>query len=667
MKLNNISMKKEIKNFFLTFIKLNKKGLILALLFFLVFGLIFPSQKTWAQIEGFSLNCGWYDLFCHALEAFLSGILKIVILIFFGIPLLLSALFVGIMALILGWIISPDFISLKFTQNPFVNIGLSITKNFANMGFIIFLVAIALATALRIEEYKAKKTLITLILIALLVNFSPVLCGFIIDASNIVMDFFLNHVTGLLGFYNFVMGAAQALWNLIVTSGFNLWANISAAMQILIMIVFNFFAGFIFILFSALFIMRYIMLWILVILSPIAFVSYILPITRRGRSLLSWRTWWEQLIAWSIIGIIAAFFLYLGFTMIAMINANPRQFVCLPGDQNCGPGGLGLMNNILPYLIPLVLLWIAYRETKKTTAMFAREIVEMPEKVAKGAVMAAAIAATAGTAAAAGGALKALPATVGKLGKAAESWSKKHPVASKALIAPAVTGWASRKYGEKIKPAIAKVRPAIRTARDRAKEWAWRHPKILKVARGAKTAGGVLKEILWAKKKEPTEEEIRKRAYEIYQKRLAGKEPGYTHAEIDAMLIKTGMTPRTPEADEFMRKWDWEQARKQLRPKIPEKYRPLLHVPPAKEITKTVKEGFRTAWKEWQKRAGLIIPREEEKLEDLIRKREAGETLTMDDVRGFRQLERLIETGRQPSVRLLRTMYERRRKKRLGG
>jgi len=491
-------MKKEIKNFFLTFIKLNKKGLILALLFFLVFGLIFPSQKTWAQIEGFSLNCGWADLFCAALEAFLSGILKIVILIFFGIPLLLSALFVGIMALILGWIISPDFISLKFTQNPFVNIGLSITKNFANMGFIIFLVAIALATALRIEEYKAKKTLVTLILIALLVNFSPVLCGFIIDASNIVMNFFLNHVTGLTGFYNFVMEAAQALWNLLVTSGFNLWANISAAMQIIIMIVFNFFAGFIFILFASNFIMRYIMLWILVILSPIAFVSYILPVTRRGRTLLNWRTWWEQLIAWSIIGIVAAFFLYLGFTMIAMINANPNQFTCVPGDQNCGPGGLGLMNNILPYLIPLVLLWIAHKEKKRTSAWFAREIMEMPEKVAKGAVMAAAIAATGGAAMATKGALGKLPGAMKEFGTKVETFGKTHKVlGAPARLVTKPAKWAQRGYEKRIKPAVAEkiVTPlekrVVAPIRKRVEGFAAAHPEFTGYV---KAAGGGLKE-----------------------------------------------------------------------------------------------------------------------------------------------------------------------------
>ena len=406
---------------FLDFKKLQRKRKILIVFSLAIFvSFLFP-RLAFAQVEDFfSLHCGAFDPICWALEALASVLIKFFVLLTFGIPLILSALFAGIMVLILGWIISPAFISLKFTNNAFVNAGLSITRGFSNLGFIVFLVAIGLATALRIEEYKAKKTLPILIIIALLINFSPVFCGIIIDASNIVMNFFLEKITGIEGFINIINQTGSSLMNLLFGSQFKIGAVIAAAVVVLVLIVFNFFAGFIFILFSALFIMRYIMLWILVILSPIAFVSYILPATRRGGSLLSWRKWWEQLVAWSIIGIIASFFLYLGFFMIALINNNPRYFTCLPGDTNpdgtpkCG-SELGLMNNVVPYLIPLVLLWIAHRETKRTSAMFASEIIEMPGKVAKAAGQVALIAATAGAAAG---------TAAGVLGKAAAGAQK---------------------------------------------------------------------------------------------------------------------------------------------------------------------------------------------------------------------------------------------------
>ena len=429
-----------IKKFFLSSIKQNKKELILALLFFIIFGLFLPYRPTLAQnVPG--LSCSFWDVGCHAANFILSIMIKIVVLIFFGIPLILSALFVGIMGLILGWVLSPDFISLKFTQNPFVDIGLSITKGFANMGFILFLVIIALATVLRIEQYKAKKTLITLIIIALLINFSPVFCGFIIDFSNIVMKFFTDNITGLTGFLGFLDVAKNQLWNLLVTSGFDAMANIAAASQILIQIIFNFFAGYVFLILSGLFIMRYVMLWIIVILSPIAFLSYILPITRSGKSILNWKNWLEQLIEWCLVGVIAGFFVYLGFTMITMINANPYLFV----TRFNGPGGLGIVDNILPYLIPLILLAIGYKEAKKTSAMFAREMIDTTEKIGKAAVTATAMvamtAATAGAGAAVGAA-RGAPGAIGGFQKRMDAYSSAHDTTG-----GKIAGWMSRRAG----------------------------------------------------------------------------------------------------------------------------------------------------------------------------------------------------------------------------
>jgi hypothetical protein len=508
-------MNEKIKSFFLAFNNFKKKGLVLALLFLVIFGLVFSFQPALAQIPG--LNCAFWDVPCLTANFFLSIMIKIVVLTVFGIPLLISALFVGIMALILGWIISPDFISLKFTQNPFVNIGLSITKGFANMGFIIFLVVIALATVLRIEEYKAKKTLATLIIVALLINFSPVFCGFIIDASNIVMNYFLSGVTGLTGFGTFLYNAALSVWNSIIMSGFDVWANIAAAMQVVISIVFNFFAGYIFILFSLLFIMRYIMLWIIVIVSPVAFVSYILPVTKRGQSLLSWRKWWEQLISWSIIGIIAGFFLYLGFTMISMINASPGMFVTQP-DLSWGGGGLGLMNNILPYLIPLVLLWIAYKETKRTSAWFAGDIIQFTEKIGKTAVTAATMIATAG----AGMAVKAAGAAGGRIKGAAgtmasekkwEDWKGEHKVVGGIMDRPArAMQWAERRKEDVEKKIVAPVKTGIKEditdpLKKRVKEFKEKHPEFTGYARAAKK--GLKATILGRGEKEEEGRELR--------------------------------------------------------------------------------------------------------------------------------------------------------------
>jgi hypothetical protein len=438
-------MNQEIKNYFLNFHRLNKRWIFAASLTLVILGLFFYSGQASAQE---AMSCGFGDLACYIGNAVFSILIKIVVLVVFAIPLLISALIVGIVGLILGWVISPDFISLKFTQNPFVNIGLSITKGFANMAFIFFLIIIALATILRIEEYKAKKTLTTLIIVALLVNFSPVFCGIIIDFTNTIMDFFLSHVAGINGFTTFIMNAAKGIWDVIWSSGLDLWANISAAMVVIVSLIFNIFCAYIFILFIALFIMRYIMLWILVIISPIAFVSYILPMTRNGGSILNWKEWWHQLVQWSIIGIIAGFFLYLGFTMIGLMTADIGNTSTTGWGTVTHPDelGLGLMNDILPYLIPLVLLLIAYKETKRTSAMFAREIIQTTEKIGKAAVtttaMVAMTAATAGAGAAVGAA-KGAPGAIGAFQRRMDKYATEHEETTGGKMA----GWMSRRAG----------------------------------------------------------------------------------------------------------------------------------------------------------------------------------------------------------------------------
>ena len=468
-------MIKKIKNFFLAFKKLNKKEVILAclkdkrnlcfgaFLFFLLLSLVLPTRvQAWDPLG---------DLF----NAIVSGMIKVAGIILFIVPLFISWVFVMIAGLILGWVISTNFINIPFTTNEFVIAGLSITRGFANMAFILFLVVIALANALRIEEYKAKKTLPTLIIIALLINFSPVFCGLIIDATNVVMFTFLDNLTGIEGFFSTLERTTTAVWKLIAEGWGDPRASAWSFFMAIAVIVFNFFAAFMFMVFSALFTVRYVMLWILIILSPIAFVSYILPITRRGRSLLNWKTWWEQLTQWSIIGIIAAFFLYLAFLMIGVMQ---KIQVLKPG-----PEGLGLANEILPFLVPIILLWIGWKEAKKTSAMLARGIMEAPEKIAKAgaqaAIMAGVAVATAGAGAAAAAASGKIGLAAGKLG----GYAAAHP----GTITGRLAGGGSKILGAAAKPKEwAKRRKAA--VKERVEEFAEKHSKFAAAGRGLKAA-----------------------------------------------------------------------------------------------------------------------------------------------------------------------------------
>jgi len=123
----------------------------------------------------------------------------------------LSWLFGGI----LDWVIDPNFVTINYTQpcpfvngqlklegncNPIIGIGLNITQSFVNLILIVFLIVIALAMALQYQEYGSRKTLAKLIIVALLVNFAPVLVGLIVDASNIFTYYFLSKVQNVASF-----------------------------------------------------------------------------------------------------------------------------------------------------------------------------------------------------------------------------------------------------------------------------------------------------------------------------------------------------------------------------------------------------------------------------------------------------------------------------------
>jgi len=62
--------------------------------------------------------------------------------------------------------------------------------------------------------------------------------------------------------------------------------------------------------------------------------------------------------------------------------------------------------------------------------------------------------------------------------------------------------------------------------------------------------------------KQAKEQKIREGAYEIHQKREAGREKGYTWGETDKMLRENGLTPGTEGARKFLEEWDWLQAEK---------------------------------------------------------------------------------------------------------
>ncbi|PIS38677.1 MAG: hypothetical protein COT34_02345 [Candidatus Nealsonbacteria bacterium CG08_land_8_20_14_0_20_43_11] len=328
-----------------------------------------------------------------ARASIISGILSLptilpaaMLLFIFQVILALSSVGLQISGWVLSLVTSENFIRLSYTgidnpltglaSNPIVNAGWLFMRDLTNMLFIIVLVLIGLGTALKLSGYEAKKTLPRLIGIALLINFTPVILGIMIDASNIFMRFFLGKYTGFeLGIRSLVSQGnilLKMIADLLPTFGLSVQ---EALVKTIILLIFNSVFAVTLYCFAAIFAIRYIAIWILVILSPLAFACNILPSTRSV-----WNQWWRLFTQWCLIGIVAGFFLYLSnFAMVESPNI-VNQLSFTTGGGLLAQPILHFLESIFPYFVPIVFLFFGFFTALSTSAMGASTIVRFAQK-----------------------------------------------------------------------------------------------------------------------------------------------------------------------------------------------------------------------------------------------------------------------------------------------
>ncbi|MCK9577915.1 hypothetical protein M0R01_00280 [bacterium] len=248
----------------------------------------------------------------------------------------------------LNWTASGDFIQGGMgssISNPIIEAGWGAMRNLANILLIFGLVAIAISIMVGYEENKAKKMLIRFVITALLINFTPVLCGVVIDLANIIMASFLKG------------GVSSALITALENA--KTVDSINSLGIVFIFTLISFVTFFIYILYGLLFMVRYIWLWLLIVLSPIAlatrafpdneYLSYMLP------DLCQWKEWKRNFLQWAFIGVPAAFSIYLSETMMAAVIANPTLVTSAPSGELSG-----VFSKVFSYIIPLAVLVMGF-------------------------------------------------------------------------------------------------------------------------------------------------------------------------------------------------------------------------------------------------------------------------------------------------------------------
>ncbi len=257
------------------------------------------------------------------------------------------AYFFGLLVAVEAWLISVIVnINLNIPNSSIVGIGMAATMSLANLGFVLGIIIIALATILRRETYGIKQLLARLVFIAIIVNFGLPIAGIIIKFSDSLTLFFLNcfnpggsacggNQNGLQASANFASALAGAfnpqkgflalnrLANPVASSNFSdstlksiesVFSVTGADIGKMLGLIFSVMFVFVMVLvisitlgvFLVLLLIRYVSLIVLLILLPIAWLLFIFPATKSN-----WTKWWHKFLRWSFFPPLSIFFLYL--------------------------------------------------------------------------------------------------------------------------------------------------------------------------------------------------------------------------------------------------------------------------------------------------------------------------------------------------------------------
>jgi len=270
-----------------------------------------------------------------------------------------------------GVILNAAFSIESFTTVALVQNGWMITRGLCNLLFALFLLIMAFSTILQIETYAMKKTIWTLVVSALLINFSLVFSGVIIDFAQITTHYFIDAAGGpnhdisqqLMNGLNVsrALDENTAAFNVTniqqkmgtAASGFlNVIVSLFLGSAVILIAAFVLLAGAIFL------IVRVVMLWLLLIFSPLAWASRVMP-NLGGFNL--WNQWWSNFMKWTFFAPVYAFFIYLAVmavgtkTLEASFSAASAKILAEPNGIMSGMiSGTG--QYILSYITIIIIL-----------------------------------------------------------------------------------------------------------------------------------------------------------------------------------------------------------------------------------------------------------------------------------------------------------------------
>lgn len=386
--------RKKKKKFFTLF--------LFVLLAFLLFNFFFAgydqalaadAAKVVKKVD--SIGTGLFQGLATAFSAPLFIVFNTILYAVFG----LMGVLLIMAGVIFDWAINPGNFEAVMKMESIYK-GWTIVRDFLNLAFILVLLYSAFCTVLQIEKYNLKKIILTLVLMALLVNFSFPVARFIIDTSNVTMYYIVGKAfpwvdnesglsTSIIQFSGIIIdllpGANcsdtpfgkvgcffKGVWN-------NLFDAPHVTVQLMGAILYMFLLAITLMVIGVLLIIRIVVLAILIIFSPVGFVAPIFPSTKNFGDM-----WWDNLFKQAFFGPVMAFMLYISLFMMKDILDHDVGGMANFTLHNLGKGSpySNIIVSGVMMTIPLVLLWTGLIAAQKIGAMGASAVIGKASKIA---------------------------------------------------------------------------------------------------------------------------------------------------------------------------------------------------------------------------------------------------------------------------------------------
>lgn len=262
-----------------------------------------------------------------------------------------------------------------FYNSHITNLGWSLVRDVVNMFVVVILMVIAIMTIIGYSAANWTQQLPKLFIAIVLVNFSKLICGFLIDVSQVIMFTFVNAIVSIAA-GNF---ASMLSLNTFGQFGSDFIDEINAtgtgleAFQFLMgaylqFIVLLAILGVMFLL-AAAFVWRIVILWILIIMSPLAFFMIgVKDIFHAADS--SYKQWWSKFTSALTFGPTMVFFLWLALAASSGSNLAQTEDFPMPDSQDDAgiPLEMFSLDNFLGMFLALAILLAGMQQASSAAA-----------------------------------------------------------------------------------------------------------------------------------------------------------------------------------------------------------------------------------------------------------------------------------------------------------